>query len=664
MTTLHGNKAEHIFPGQRVILLLLFCLCFWPVNAQRLIPYTWEDYVTRISEEVDEGDSDEWLTELTELHEHPLDLNNALPEELLRVPTLTEGAVEQIHAYIYLHGAIQSMGELRLVPGLTEEMMRVLPLFVRFTPKTSARQSSYKPKWEGNADYRTDVPMYYRKGYCVSPGYVGDPLYHRFRAELKKGDFRTGFRMEKDPGERYYDSYGGFVELREKGVLQQAIVGDYRAGFGQGLVLGSSSQWGISSHIVPSSQGIRPMKGMDEYRFLRGASAELRFHTPEYGDFSFTPFVSWRRLDATLNEDGSVATLHRDGLHRTQSEREGKHAVGFFGLGGHFGWKYRWLSLGLTGLWQQSSRTLQPGNALYRQIYPRGSRFGNMGLDYSCSWYRLQVSGEVAYSTERGGWATMHRIRATLRRLQLSLLPRFYSYRYHSLLASAPISSGSTPQNESGITLHLSAQLMEGLSLTAYADAAHHPWPRYGIPRADDQYRAQAEVELRPSSSHRFLATYRWRHGLERGDVLRTHHQARLQWEWQPAERHSLRTSLLTHHVERRTGWGTAVRWKFHTPKERWSGTAGLAYFDTKDYLRRIWIYEPSLMGAISNGTFSGRGIRGVTMLRWISRCTRWLLEAKLGSTYRLDTAVQSSGLQTILGRWKTDIGGLVRYSF
>lgn len=619
----------------------------------------------QFSEEVDEEDGDEWLMELTELHEHPLDLNNALPEDLLRVPTLTEGAVEQIHAYIYLHGAIQSVGELRLVPGLTEEMLRVLPLFVRFTPKTSVWRTSNKPKWEGRVDYRTDVPMYYRKGYCVSPGYAGDPLYHRFRAELEKGDFRSGFRMEKDPGERYYDSYGGFVELKGKGVLQRAIVGDYRAGFGQGLVLGSSSQWGISSHILPPSQGIRPMKGMDEYRFLRGASTELRFHTPECGDFSFTPFVSWRRLDAALNEDGTVKTLHRDGLHRTQSEREGKRAVGFFSLGGHLGWKYRWLSFGLTGLWQQSSRILQPGDALYRQIYPHGSRFGNMGLDYSCSWYRLQVSGEVAYSTKRGGWATLHRIQWTaLRRLQLSLLPRFYSYRYHSLLASAPVSSGSTPQNESGITLHLSTQLLEGLSLTAYADAAHHPWPRYGISQSDEQFRAQAEVEFRPLNSHQFLATYRWRHGPERGDVLRTHHQTRLQWEWKPAERHSLRTSLLTHHVERRTGWGTAARWQFHTPGERWSQTLGLAFFDTQGYLRRIWIYEPSLMGAISNGTFSGRGVRGVTKLRWMSRCARWLLEAKWGSTYRLDTAVQSSGLQTILGRWKTDIGALVRFLF
>lgn len=664
----YQGKTGHIVRGNRAVLFLLLLCLRIPAVAQGLVPYMWEDYVTRLAEEREtdeEEGGDEWLDELMELHENPLDLNNASPEELLQVPTLTEEAVEGIHAYIYLHGAIRSYGELRLVPGLTEEMMRVLPLFVRFTPETSAWRPTYKPKWEGNVDYRTDVPLYYRKGYCVSPGYAGDPLYHRFRANLERDGFRMGLRMEKDAGERYYNSYGGYAMLEKKDVLHHAVAGDYRAGFGQGLAVGGASQWGMSGFTVNPAQGIRPMKGMDEYRFLRGAAAEFRFRTPERGEFSLTPFVSWRKLDATLNEDGTVKTLHRDGLHRTNSELVGRRIVGFLSLGGHLGWKYRSLSLGLTGLWQQSSRPLQPGDALYRRIYPCGSRFGTVAADYACAWHRLKVAGEVAYSTARGGWATLHRIRwSPLRRLQLTLLPRFYSYRYHSFLASAPVSSGSTPQNESGVLLHLSAQPAEGLSFTAYADAAHHPWPRYGMSQSDETYRAQADVEFRPTGIHEFLFTYRWRHGLERGDVLRSHHQGRVQWEWKPALRHSLRTSLLAHLVERRIGWAASARWNAHTPDEHWSGTLGLTYFDTHGYLRRIWIYEPSLMGAVSNGTFSGNGLRAVAKLRWKSRNKQWMLEGKLGSTYRLDTAVQSSGLQTILGRWKTDIGGLVRFVF
>lgn len=654
----------------RLILLLIFSLCLrLHAGAQRLLPYSWEDFVTSIAEEeeLDEEDSrHEWLEELRILHEHPLDINNASPEALMQVPTLTEEAVEQIHAYIYLHGALQTMGELRLVPGITEEMLRILPLFVCIQPQTAVQEKGGKgrKRLQGSMDYRTDIPLYYRKGYCVSPGYAGDPLYHRYRGELKYADARMGFRMEKDPGEKYYDSFGAFVMLEKKGWLRRLVAGDFRAGFGQGLVIGSGSQWGISSQIVPPSQGIRPMRGMDEYRYLRGVSAELRFGT-EHGFVSLTPLVSWRKLDATLDDEGNVRTLRQDGLHRTAAEMEAKRTVGHLTVGGHLDWKHRWLMLGATAAWQQTSRPMQPGDALYRMIYPKGSHFGHMAMDYACSFYRLQFAGEAAYSTARGGWATLHRIRWTpLSKLQLALIPRFYSYRYHSWLASAPTAAGSVPQNESGIMFHLNTQPFEGTSFTVYADASHHPWPRYGISQESQIYRIQAESEYAPNPRHRMMFKYQWKHGLERGDVLRNHHQMRLQWEWKPKECHSLRTSLLGHQTERRIGWGASGRWLAQTADERWTGTVAATYFDTYDYLHRIWIYEPSLMGSVSNGTFSGHGIRGMGKIRWRSGNGMWMLEAKIGATYRLDTQVQGSGLQTIMGRWKTDVGTLLRYSF
>ena len=90
----------------RLVLLLIFSLCLrFQAGAQRLLPYTWEDFVTFMAEDEEaeeEGNRDEWLEELRLLHEHPLDINHASPEALLQVPTLTEETVEQIHAYIYL----------------------------------------------------------------------------------------------------------------------------------------------------------------------------------------------------------------------------------------------------------------------------------------------------------------------------------------------------------------------------------------------------------------------------------------------------------------------------------------------------------------------------------------------------------------------------------
>ena len=150
----------------RLVLLLIFSLCLLHhAGGQRLLPYTWEDFVTSMTEDEDEeegGNRNEWIEELRLLHEHPRDINNATPEALMQVPTLTEEAVEQIHAYIYLHGAIQTLGELRLIPGISEEMLRVLPLFIRIQPLANIQgnKGKRKKRLRGSMDYRTDIPFY------------------------------------------------------------------------------------------------------------------------------------------------------------------------------------------------------------------------------------------------------------------------------------------------------------------------------------------------------------------------------------------------------------------------------------------------------------------------------------------------------------------------
>lgn len=80
---------------------------------------------------------------LRELYEHPLDINTATVEDLQQLPFLTDMQIEQIHAYIYLHGKIQTLAELRLVPLMDEVTRRRISLFVAPSPNPS-------PGEEGN----------------------------------------------------------------------------------------------------------------------------------------------------------------------------------------------------------------------------------------------------------------------------------------------------------------------------------------------------------------------------------------------------------------------------------------------------------------------------------------------------------------------------------
>ena len=118
--------------------------------------YTWDNFVQEYTEGLLTSDDDshegydpssdgtlhEWdaqLQELRMLHDQPMNINAATREELLRLPFIDEQQVEEIHAYIYLHGPLQTQGELRLVPQLDSRTRRFLSLFVTYGEATALR---------------------------------------------------------------------------------------------------------------------------------------------------------------------------------------------------------------------------------------------------------------------------------------------------------------------------------------------------------------------------------------------------------------------------------------------------------------------------------------------------------------------------------------------
>ena len=130
-----------------VLLLLLFCLC--EVNAQSSPSSDedrgglWDDFVEEYISDVERAEEEDLqlhLQELKELSEHPLNINTASVEDLLQLPFLSEVQIEQIHAYIYLHGQMQTLAELRLVPLIDETTRRRLSLFVYVEPERQTEE--------------------------------------------------------------------------------------------------------------------------------------------------------------------------------------------------------------------------------------------------------------------------------------------------------------------------------------------------------------------------------------------------------------------------------------------------------------------------------------------------------------------------------------------
>ena len=92
----------------------------------------WESVLeTLLSDEDLSSDAREELSFMYEsMHESPLNINTATREDLSQLPFLTFEQIEDIHAYVYMHGPMLSLGELQLTRSLDYETRKMLRLFV------------------------------------------------------------------------------------------------------------------------------------------------------------------------------------------------------------------------------------------------------------------------------------------------------------------------------------------------------------------------------------------------------------------------------------------------------------------------------------------------------------------------------------------------------
>ena len=643
----------------RFLLLLLCLLCTSSLSAQ----YVWDDFVEEYISDVERAEEEDLqlhLQELKERHEHPLNINTASLEDLLQLPFLSEAQIEQIHAYIYLHGQMQTLAELRLVPLIDEVTRRRLSLFVyaEEEKKVEGKKENLFSHLRNDFSSRLDIPLYYRVGQQrQTDGYRGDALYHRMRYQVGNSEhFQAGLRVEKDAGERYYDSYGAYAMLHDAGILQRAIVGDYRIGFGEGLVVGGSVWNSKSTPPLKTQGGIRPMTGMDETNFLRGAAVTL---SPNK-HLRLSAFGSYRKRDATLTDKGEVQTLLTSGYHRTESEWERRRNVGSTVLGGNVEWYNKGFHLGATGYWQKFSRMLNPGSQRYRAIYPKGDAFGTVGMNYGYTRYRLSLAGETAYSTAGGGWATINRASWSIsRKYTVSAVQRFYAYQYYSFYSSA-LSENSNAQNESGVLVHLQAEPLVGLQLTAYADFFHHPWPRYRMTHSSTGQEFMLQGLYTFSQQHSLLARYQMKRK-ENGDLMEPHHRVKLQWTCEPSERCRLQTTGSFHSVLGNNGFMLTQNARLMLAKPNMTFNAQLGWFHTDDYLSRIYIQQPSLYSSVSSASYFGHGMLAVLAARWQGKGGRLMLEARYGMVRYFDREEQGTGLQAILSPWKNDLSVQLR---
>ena len=630
---------------------------------------------------VEEIESESWQEAydvLAELEQHPLNINTATREDLQRIPFLNDQQIEDIQAYVYQYGGMQTLGELAMIESLDWQHLRLLPFFVYAAVDEKKAFPSLKDiarygKHQVTAD--VNIPFYKRHG--DENGYLGYPYKHSLRYDFRYGEYiKAGFLGAQDAGEPFfadrnsagYDHYSFYAVVRNIGRLKALAVGRYKLRTGMGLVLNSDFGFGktmMLSSLSRTSTTIRANTSRSAAKYMQGVAATIGLMK----DVDFTAFYSYRKIDATLNKtDGSIATIRTDGYHRTVAEMEKKENASQQVYGGNIHWAHGRLHAGITAVATSLNRTLSPNTKQsYRRFYPAGDSFWNVSVDYGYTSRRLTVSGETATGDSHAIATVNSIVLQPSSQLQVTALYRFYSYRFTSLLGES-FSEGGRVQNENGVYLGMTWKPVRHLQVSAYSDYAYFPWAKYQVSTASrvwDNYIAIAYNRQSYTVGASCRIKMKEKDNADKTALIddRTQrYRLFLLWQKGTVSTKTQADAVVNDYKQRSRGWMVS-----QTANYKWrkwlQATAQIAYFRTDDYASRIYTYERGLLYSFSFPSCYGEGVRYSLFLR-ADLSASLLFIASIGTTDYFDRDHISSGLQQIDRSSKTDLQLQVRWKF
>ena len=658
-----------------VTLLLMLSL---GVKAQDVQLRPWEVYLNEVMtlEDVESASLETVYDLLCELEQHPLDINSLTRETLEQFPFLSAQQIEEIIEYRDRYGPLKSVGELQMVRSLDYAQRRLLSYFIYIGDE----QERGFPKLDDIARYgrhelmaTARIPFYRRKG--DDGTYLGDPYRHWLRYQFTYLDaVKAGFVGAKDAGEPFftgrnrwgYDHYAFYLQLRGLGRLESLCLGHYRISMGMGLVMNSDFSLGkvaMLQNLGRASTGLRAHSSRSD-NFLQGAAATLNLGK----GLRLTAFGSYRAIDATLNKDGTAATLLNTGYHRTAAEMDKKHNLNMMKAGGSLSYQYEGLHIGLNMAYSQLSRELKPNtSALYRKNYPQGKDFLNTSLDYRYASHRLSLSGETAID-KAGHLATINTASIRLGDTwSMMALQRFYAYSYASIDAQS-FSEGGRVQNESGVYLGLTWQPSPSLRLDAYTDFAYFAWARYQVSQSSYNW----DHLLQGTWQHRrWTLDARYRLRLKQKDnadktALDSHpeHRMRLGISYAGGGGFGTHTQIDGgYYAYGEKEWGMMISQSLSYEGRRLRLNGGVGYFHTDSYDSRVYLYEKGPLYTYGLTSFYGEGIRYWLMAR-AAVGQKLTLTAKIGVTDYFDRSTIGSSYQQIDASSMTDMDLQIRWKF
>ncbi len=688
---------------QKIIPLLLLLSFYTAIKAQEYDKQWLQDYIEEIAENSENEEAAANLQEMLENYvNNPLDLNTVTADELSIFPFLSDFQIRSIIKYRHAQGRFLSIYELQYVYGFDQISAKKLAIFVTVVVKDRKYRPSFKRQILGGRNtlfLRTEFTTQNSAGYLpisdsllqAKPNsrYLGSKykVYVRYSYQYNQS-IKYGFTLEKDPGEAFFgqsqpygfDFISVHLQIKQKRYIDNLIIGDYSAFFGQGLVLYSGFGSGKSAYpllVRKRISGLRKYSSVNENQFLRGIGATLK-----YKKWLLSPFVSYNYADANIQATDTIqdrqiyeiSSLQTSGLHATSTQIADKNTIGIFLTGANLSYRFANLNLGATYLYTHFSQPLNKQQRIYQSNEFSGRQVQNFSVDYYYLFKQhFHFFGEEAYSSN-GGIATLNSVKAKLApQVDLVILHRYYSPEYYALYAGG-FGEASHTNNENGLYFGTEIYPYKFWKISAYADSYTFPWMRFGAYAPSKGYDYFIQVDKHVAHDFDVYARYKT-------ETKQKNSSDEVLYRLTNSTKKSLRFNA-AYRISPSLVLKSRAEFSFYqigqTPQEKGyilyqdvnlksqqiplSLSFRFAIFNTS-FNTRIYAYENDILYAFSIPAYFYKGSRIYANLKYtiVKNVDIWLRWSQFYYPYRQEI---SSGLNNIQGNFKSQVKVQLRVKF
>lgn len=660
------------------------------IDIEQFIADIFEQFAAEKEEELD---FETFYDSLIELSENPINLNNTSKDELSKLPFLSDIQVENLLYFTYRFGIFNSLYELQLVDGFDMTDIRRLLPFVNIGDVNNTYGPIY---WREAFRYgrnllltRMDKTLETKAGYLlkqndegeIATKYVGNSFYNSLKYQFRyKERIKMGFTLEKDAGEFWlnskplgYDYNSMYIQLSDIKYFKTIVIGDYKATFGQGLVLGSSFGMGKSSYVLnvnTHGTGLKKNSSTNEQSFFRGVGATLKFD-----NFSSSVFYSRKYIDAdTLGN--LFSGFYKTGYHRTESEILKKRTVLEQVIGLNTSYTFKQFQVGFTAVFTHFDHTLSYEPVTYNHFYFRGKDQAVGGIYYRFRWMKLNFFGESAI-TDIGALATINGMSfSPLSQLSLVILNRNYSAEYDTFYANS-FSESTRINNENGWYFGAEFHPYRKWKISAYCDSYRFKWPKYGLdaPSIGTDYLMQVDFAQSRNLSMfwRFKFEEKQDNLSESDDVMPlvvTVSKAVSKYQLSYSYGNFSFRNVVDFNLAKRFNldwtYGLTAYQDISYDFKKIPLKIDFRYqfFDALEYENRVYAYERDVLYAFAIPMYYGKGNRYYLNFKYEinAKLSLWFKVAQ--TVYADDRESISSGNEEIIGNRKTDMRVLIRWNF